>query len=71
MNEGISQNLNWFWKRWFYEDGVPDLAISGATVKKNSCSPTIRNVGGKPVPVDVIIFYSDNTFQTLHKPVNC
>ncbi len=28
MNAGSGKNLNWFWKRWFYDNGYPDLAIS-------------------------------------------
>ncbi|MCC7377828.1 MAG: M1 family metallopeptidase, partial [Chitinophagaceae bacterium] len=28
MNEGSGKNLDWFWKRWFFDDGVPDLAIA-------------------------------------------
>jgi aminopeptidase N len=27
MNTGAGQNLNWFWQRWFFEDGYPDLAM--------------------------------------------
>jgi aminopeptidase N len=27
INTGSGKNLNWFWKSWFFDGGVPDLAI--------------------------------------------
>jgi hypothetical protein len=63
MNTGSGQNLNWFWKRWFFDDGVPDLAITG--VKGNKI--TIASMGKKPVPVDIVVEYSDGTEQKIHR----
>ena len=31
MNTGSGKNLNWFWKRWFFDAGYPDLAISSVS----------------------------------------
>ena len=28
INTGSGVNLNWFWKSWFFDDGMPDLGIS-------------------------------------------
>jgi hypothetical protein len=63
MNTGSGKNLNWFWKRWFFDGGVPDLAISG--VKGNKI--TITSIGEKPVPVDVTVQYQDGTEQKIHR----
>ncbi|MEJ7663734.1 MAG: hypothetical protein WKG07_31470 [Hymenobacter sp.] len=54
MNAGAGQNLDWFWQRWFFEGGYPDLAIT--TVVRPADQPaqiTVTNKGGKPVPVDL------------------
>ena len=34
MNEGCGKNLNWFWKRWFFDSGIPDLAIAKVSGKE-------------------------------------
>jgi hypothetical protein len=31
MNTASGVNLNWFWENWFFEKGVPDLAIAKVT----------------------------------------
>jgi hypothetical protein len=70
MNKGSGKNLDWFWKRWFYEDGMPNLGIR--TVRRTSGSAyviEIVNKGGKPVPVDLTLEYSDGSKQTIHRSV--
>jgi hypothetical protein len=70
MNEGSGQNLNWFWKRWFFDDGFPDLAISNVTSSNNNYTIVITSKGSKPVPVDLVVYYTDNTTQKIHRPVS-
>jgi Peptidase family M1 domain len=65
MNQGCGKNLNWFWKRWFFDSGVPDLAIAKVTGKEI----TIRSVGTKPVPVDLTITYTDNSTEKIHRSI--
>jgi hypothetical protein len=65
MNAGSGKNLNWFWSRWFYEGGYPDLAIG--TVRKGAV--TVVNKGGKPVPIDLTIDYADGHAEKLHRSV--
>jgi hypothetical protein len=71
MNAGSGKNLNWFWKRWFYDGGYPDLSISSVKNNGNDYQVTIENIGGKPMPVDLTIFYEDGTQQLLHRDVSC
>jgi hypothetical protein len=70
MNAGSGKNLDWFWKRWFYDDGYPDLAFG--TVKKTGTNylVTVKSVGTKPVPVDLTIFFQDNTTQKIHRDIS-
>jgi hypothetical protein len=70
MNAGSGQNLNWFWKSWFFDGGVPDLAISHVTVQKNIYTIVITNMGTKPVPVDLMIYYSDGATQLVHQSIS-
>ncbi|RLD78254.1 MAG: hypothetical protein DRJ10_10640 [Bacteroidetes bacterium] len=60
------QDLGWLWKPWFFEFGVPDLAVK--SLKKSKL--IIENKGQKPVPVFVEIMYNDSTFKTLSKTAN-
>ena len=63
MNEGCGKNLNWFWKRWFFDDGVPDLAISKVITKGKQRQIVVESKGTKPVPVDVTINYADGSVE--------
>ena len=69
MNKGSGKDLNWFWKRWFYEDGVPDMAIKNFTARGNQKQIIIEAVGSKPLPVDVTVLYKDGSTQQLHRTV--
>ena len=71
MNAGAGQNLSWFWKRWFFDGGYPDLAI--AAVRQPSASAageiTVASPGTKPVPVDITITYTDKSTEKIHRTV--
>jgi hypothetical protein len=71
INTASGINLNWFWKSWFFENGVPDQAISKVSFLKKQYSVTITNIGTKAVPVDLTIFYKDGSSQTIHKSIAC
>ena len=69
MNTGSGKNLNWFWKRWFFDDGAPDVAISNVKKKGNKYEVTVTLKGTKPVPVDMNITLEDNTIMKEHKSI--
>ncbi|HWB93494.1 MAG TPA: M1 family metallopeptidase, partial [Puia sp.] len=69
MNAGSGRNLNWFWKRWFYDDGYPDLGIREVVHKGSMASVVVVNKGGKPVPVNLTIQFKDGTTKKLHRSV--
>lgn len=71
MNEGAGQNMNWFWKRWYVDGGIPDLAISSVKKKRKKYLITIANKGGKPVPVYLSFQLADGSVQHLHASINC
>lgn len=69
MNVGSGKNLNWFWKKWFFEDGVPDLGISKVTKSPTGYNITIQKKGNKPVPVDLVITYTDGSQSKQHRSI--
>ncbi|WP_242919198.1 M1 family metallopeptidase [Pontibacter liquoris] len=70
MNAGAGRNMNWFWQRWFFDDGYPDLAIGNVQQQAGQYQVTVTAVGSKPVPVDLTVMFADNTTQKIHKDVS-
>jgi hypothetical protein len=71
MNAGASRNMNWFWKRWFFDGGVPDLAIGKVNNTGVKYEVQIRSIGTKPVPVDLAVEYTDGSSKTIHRDISC
>ncbi len=69
MNEGSGKNMDWFWKRWFFEGGVTDLAITDVVKDANGYSISIENKSMKPLPVDLNVTYTDGSQGVLHKSI--
>ncbi|MEP6615282.1 MAG: M1 family metallopeptidase [Ginsengibacter sp.] len=69
MNQGSGKNLNWFWKRWFFDDGYPDLALTSVNKRNNGYTVVITAKGTKPIPVNLTIKYGDNTIGHLHRSI--
>ena len=61
---------NWFWKRWFFDDGYPDLTITKVQHNGNEYKVLINSKGSKPVPVDLVIYFNNGDTQTIHKTVD-
>jgi hypothetical protein len=71
MNTGAGKNLNWFWKAWFIDGGIPDLGIGNVSNNQNKYSVIINRIGSKPVPVNLTVYYTDGTTQAIHQSVSC
>ncbi|HVW98637.1 MAG TPA: M1 family metallopeptidase [Mucilaginibacter sp.] len=69
MNAGAGKNLNWFWKSWFMDKGIPDLGISNVASANGKYSITIQRIGSKPVPVDLTVFYTDGSTSSIHQSI--
>ncbi|MDB5229923.1 MAG: peptidase, partial [Chitinophagaceae bacterium] len=68
MNTGTGKNLNWFWKKWFIENGIPDLAIGKVNLTSKP-SVTIISKGTKPLPVDLLVEFDKEPSQTIHRSI--
>ncbi|HPI29793.1 MAG TPA: M1 family metallopeptidase [Bacteroidales bacterium] len=59
FNQISGQDLTWFWKPWYFEQGFPDLTISSATYEAGKCTVEIKNSGTLPLPV-YLLFDTEN-----------
>lgn len=71
MNTGAGKNLDWFWQRWFFDAGYPDLKLEKVRHKKGSYRWSVKNKGGKPVPVVATLYFADGTKRVLKRDVSC
>jgi hypothetical protein len=69
MNEGAGVDLNWFWYRWFYENGGADQAIGSVLENAGRYEVRVDNTGGKPMPVDLTVNYQDGSSRQIHRSV--
>jgi len=71
MNNGAGINLNWFWKNWFFEKNVPDLAIAKVNHQQQKYAVTIANEGTEIVPVHLTVYYSDGSNEIVNRSISC
>ncbi|SFT08350.1 Aminopeptidase N [Zhouia amylolytica] len=69
MENASGENLNWFWRGWFYGNGNIDLAITGAHKQNGGYIISLSNLGEIPMPVHMKILFEDGTNKTLVMPV--
>jgi hypothetical protein len=70
MNAGAGQNMDWFWQRWFFDGGYPDLAITSVTPGTDGAAAIVVTAkGSKPVPVDLTVTFSDGSTEKIHRTI--
>jgi Peptidase family M1 domain len=67
MNDASRQDLNWFWRNWFFSNNYIDIALTGVTKTATGYSIALHNVGGMAAPVSFVITYADGSIDTLHQ----
>ncbi len=74
MNDAAGEDLNWFWKQWFFTTWKLDQAIEAVTYVKNDAANgaiiTLVNKEKMAMPVDIQITQENGKTETLHLPVN-
>jgi Peptidase family M1 domain len=60
-------NLDWFWKPWFFDFGHPDLAIQSVVQKGKKATIIIENKGTMPTAIFLDVIYEDGSKETIHK----
>ena len=69
INEGSGKNLNWFWKAWFFEGGVTDMAIKSVDKTSDGYAIIIENKSIKPLPIDLTLTYKDGSTENNHSTI--
>ena len=59
FNQLTGQNLDWFWRRWYFDWGYPDIAIRSFNGKQ----VVLQNIGGRPLAVQLHITLADGSTQ--------
>ena len=74
MNDAAGENLNWFWKEWFYETWKLDQAVKDVKYVNDKPAEgaliTISNLQKMALPVTLKITEENGNTQLLNLPVN-
>ncbi len=73
MNNATGEDLNWFWKEWFFTDWTLDQAITKVQYVDNNPSHgsiiTIKNQGKMIMPVIAELVQSNGKSESIQLPV--
>jgi peptidase M1-like protein len=74
MDDGLGEDLSWFWRGWFYRNDVLDQAVDSATTRPDSTGKKIGRVylsslGGLVMPVDLRLTYTGGATEDVRLPV--
>jgi hypothetical protein len=73
INSAAGEDLNWFWKEWFFTTWTLDQAVTGVKYVDNDFSKgaliTIENRGKMIMPVILEVFQSNGATATIQLPV--
>jgi len=74
MNDASGEDLNWFWKGWFFTTWKIDQSVQAVSYVQNDPAKgaliTIVNKEKLAMPVDLLITQENGMTETLHLPVN-
>jgi Peptidase family M1 domain len=73
MEDGVGEDLSWFWRSWFYTTERLDQTVDSVTVSDSAgvvaSRVHLRNVTPMPMPVELDLRMDDGTTQHLSLPV--
>jgi len=74
MEDGVGEDLSWFWRGWFYRTDVVDQAVDSVLTARDSSGNTfteifLSNLGGLPMPLDLHLTFADGTTDNVRLPV--
>ncbi len=74
MNDAAGEDLNWFWKEWFFTTWRLDQSMSGVKYVNNDPSQgaliTLENKEKMAMPVTLLITQANGKSETIKLPVN-
>ncbi len=66
FNSAVGENLNWFFKPWFFDFTYPDLGLKSYKVDKNKIRIIVEKVGGLPVPIKLKFLKEKNLIKEFY-----
>jgi len=66
FNDVTGENLDWFWKLWFFERGYPDLAIKDVMHTGSKLKIIVERVGILPIPIALKLIADDLSEIVIH-----
>lgn len=69
VEEVSGQELDWFWRSWFYETWTLDHAVAGVTEGPRGATIVVEDRGLAVMPARLTITREDGTVQGLEVPV--
>ena len=70
FNDVSGENLNWFWKPWFFESGFPDLALDKVVQNRGTIKINVKKEGIIPVPVQLTLIFEDDSSEIIYHSAN-
>ena len=82
LEEGAGEQLNYFWRGWFYTNYANDQAVTGLEMQpadsligtsargRNYARVTIENKGGLVLPLQLEVTYDDGTTDKVKLPAD-
>jgi hypothetical protein len=64
------QDLNWFWRPWFYDTVTLDQAIEDVVPAPAGVRVTVTNLSGGVMPVELWLEFEDETSQSVVWPTD-
>src|SRR5216117_2404630 len=73
MEDGLGEDLAWFWRGWFYRTDVVDLAVDSVRARTDSTGTSallyLSSLGDLPMPVDLRLTYANGATEDVRLPV--
>ena len=73
MEDGLGEDLSWFWRGWFYRTDVVDQAVDSVRMRSDSTGTTaavfLSSPGALPMPVDLRLGYANGSADDVRLPV--
>ena len=61
--------LDWYLNEWTQTTNTIDYAIDSVEAENNDTKVTLKNVGSMPMPLDVVVEFTDGSKQTYNIPL--
>ncbi len=74
MEDGLGEDLSWFWRGWFYRTDIVDQAVDSVSPLHDSSGAAYTGVflsspGAMPMPVELRLTFADRTTSSVRLPV--